>query len=69
MEAVVSQTMTIVEAAEKLGINRETVRVLIQKGELKGHKKTLARNSPFVIDADSVLEFDRRRREQATPAH
>lgn len=62
-----SQTMTIVEAAEKLGINRETVRALVQKGQLKGYKKTLARNSPFVLDAENVLDYDRRRREASQP--
>jgi hypothetical protein len=64
----VSETMSIVQAAEKLGVTRETVRSLILKGQLKGYKKTLARNSAFVLEADSVTDFDRRRREQAALA-
>jgi hypothetical protein len=48
-----------------LGVTRETVRLLVKRGDLKAHKKTLARTSAFVVDRESVLDFDRRRREQA----
>ncbi len=64
-----SQNISIVEAAQLLGLNRDTVRELVKKGEIRGYKKTIARTSPFVIDRDSVLDYDRRRREQTTPAH
>lgn len=63
-----SRMISTVEAAGMLGLNRDTVRELVKKGELKGYKKTIARTSPFVIDKDSVLDYDRRRRELSTPA-
>ena len=51
-----------------LGIHRATVVHLVKKGELRGYKKTIAHT--FVVDRESVLDFDRRRREQTTsPAH
>jgi len=67
------ETITIVEATQMLGMHRDTVRELLKKGELKGFKKAFAPTSPFVVDrdsalgSDSVLDFDRRRREQPTP--
>lgn len=64
-----SENVSIVEAAQMLGINRDTVRKLVKKGELRGYKKTVARTSPFVVDRDSVLDYDRRRRELSQPAH
>jgi ribosomal protein L19E len=48
-----------------LGLTREAVRQLVKKGEIKAHKKTLTRTSPFVVDRESVLDYDRRRREQS----
>lgn len=63
-EADLSPNISIVEAAQMLDMHRDTVRELVRKGELKGFKKTPARTSPFVVDRDSVLEFDRRRRAQ-----
>jgi transposase len=66
----VTQTISIVEAAALLGVHRDTVRELVKKGELRGYKKTIARTSPFVVDRQSVLDYDRRRRELTTgPAH
>ena len=62
-----ADSITIAQAAQMLGIHRDTVLVLLRKGELKGHKKTLTRTSPFVVDRDSVLDFDRRRREASQP--
>ena len=47
-----------------LGVTKETVRLWVKKGEIAAHKKTLGRTSPFVIDRDSVLDFDRRRLRQ-----
>jgi len=58
------ETITIVEAAQMLGVHRATVVELVKKGDLKGYKKTLARTAPFVVDRESVLDFDRRRRSQ-----
>ena len=68
-ELTLSQNISIVEAAQLLGLNRDTVRELVKKGQIKGYKKTIGRTSPFVIDKDTVLDYDRRRREQTTPAH
>ena len=59
-----SQTLSLIQAAEMLGATRETVLDLVKKGEIAGFKKTLARTSAFLVDRDSVLEFDRRRRAQ-----
>jgi excisionase family DNA binding protein len=56
--------MSLAQAAEMLGINRETVRLLVKKGEIRAHKKTLGRTSAFIVDQDSVLDFDSRRRAQ-----
>lgn len=65
--SISSQTISIVEAAQLLEINRDTVRRLVKKGELRGYKKTIARTSPFVIDRESVLDYDRRRRAPFEP--
>lgn len=59
-----TETISPVEAAPMLGIHRATVVDLVKKGELRGHKKTLTRTSAFVVERESVVEFDRRRREQ-----
>jgi excisionase family DNA binding protein len=65
-----AETISALEAARMLGIRRATVVDLVKKGELRGYKKTIARTSPFVVDRESVLDYDRRRREQTTvPAH
>lgn len=57
-----TETISAVEAARMLGIHRATVVDLVKKGELRGHKKTLTRTSAFVVERESVLDFDRRRR-------
>jgi hypothetical protein len=59
-----SDNISIFEAARLLEMHRDTVRELVKKGELKGYKKTFAKTSPFLVDRASVLDFDRRRREQ-----
>jgi rubrerythrin len=54
--------LTTRETAELLRISTATVNRLIQAGELKAHKKTATdTNSPYLVDADSVAEYDRRR--------
>lgn len=63
-----TQTVSIVEAAQLLGLNRDTVRELVKKGEIRGYKKTITRTSPFVVDRESVLDYDRRRRDLSQPA-
>ena len=52
------------EAAARLELTPETVRSLIANGTLKAHKKTLAVNSPCVVDTESVETFDALRRKQ-----
>jgi hypothetical protein len=64
-----SDTVSIVKVAHMLGLNRDTVRELAKKGELKGYKKMIAHTSPFVNDRISVPDYDRRRCEQTTPTH
>ena len=63
-----SQTISIIEAAQLLGLNRDTVRELVKKGQIRGYKKTIGRTSPFVVDRENVLDFDRRRRDLSQPA-
>ncbi len=55
-------TVSLAQAAQMLGLNRETVRLLVKKGEISAFKKTFGRTSAFIVDQDSVLDFDRRRR-------
>ena len=56
--------VSVREAAERLELTPATVRSLIANGTLKAHKKTLAVNSPFVVDTESVETFDALRRKQ-----
>lgn len=53
------ETITIVEAAQMLGIHRSTVVELVRKGDLRGYKKTLARTAPFVVDRRRRSQFVR----------
>lgn len=66
------QTTTVIAAAKLLGLSPGTVRTLIERGELIGHKKTNARNSPYVLDAASVISYRDRQQRPATdrtPTH
>jgi len=63
----VADTVSLVQAAEMLGVTKETVRLWVKRGEIAAHKKTLGRTSAFVVDRESVLDFDRRRRSQTVP--
>jgi len=63
----VADTVSLVKAAEMLGVTKETVRLWVRRGEIAAHKKTLGRTSAFVVDRESVLDFDRRRRSQTVP--
>ena len=62
-----ADTVSLVQAAEMLGVTKETVRLWVKRGEIAAHKKTLGRTSAFVVDRESVLDFDRRRRNQTVP--
>ena len=63
------------ETAEVLGTSPQTVRTLLRKGELRGHKRAWGAREIWVVDEDSVVafleEFGRldggRRRPAATP--
>lgn len=50
-------TVSTTEAAALLGISRNTIIRMVNRGELQGYKKTLARNSPMRVYRESVLEF------------
>ena len=59
-------TLTTKETAERLGLSLATVNRLIQAGELKATKKTVIadqpdRNSPYLVDVQSVIEYEARR--------
>jgi excisionase family DNA binding protein len=66
-------TISTAEAAALLGVSRTTVTRLVNSGQLKGYKKTPARNSPMRVYRDSVLEFitekQGRQLPEAVPAH
>jgi len=50
-------TITTTEAANVLGVSRATVSRMIQRGEIKGYKLTMALNSPYRVYQQSVQEF------------
>ena len=50
------------EAAELLGISKNTLIRLIHSNQITAHKKTSATNSPFVVDKESVLAYIERHR-------
>jgi hypothetical protein len=54
--------MTASEAAAYLSVTRQTISRLIRAGQLTAHKKTLAPNSPYVLERASVVAYDKRRR-------
>lgn len=54
--------ISVRQTAQQLGITPETVRTLIADGTLKAYKKTLAKNSPYMVDKASVEAFDALRR-------
>jgi len=58
------ERMTTRQAAAYLQVSRDTVHRLIQSGQLRARKKTLALTSAYMVERDSVLEFERRRHEQ-----
>lgn len=45
------------EAAEVLGTSPQTVRTLLRKGELRGHKRAWGAREVWVVDEDSVVAF------------
>ena len=59
-----ADTVSLVQAAEMLGVTKETVRLWVKRGEISAYKKSLGRTAAFVVDRDSILDFDRRRRSQ-----
>ena len=54
--------LSVLEAADKLEVSRDTIHRLIKAGQLKAHRKTDAPQSPFMIDPDSVAAYDEHRR-------
>ena len=65
-------TIDTAEAAAMLGVSRVTVTRMVHRGELRGYKKTSARNSPMRVYRDSVVEFMKKQGRQlpeAVPTH
>ena len=58
--------VSVLEAAGKLEVRRDTVHRLIKTGQFKAHRKTDAPQLPFMIDRASVEAYDHTRR---APAH
>ena len=48
------------EAAKILGVHSVTVVRLVNSGKLLGRKKTDGRNSPMLVDAQSVRDYAER---------
>jgi excisionase family DNA binding protein len=57
--------VSVLEAAKLLGVGRDSVYRLVKAERLSAHRKTDARQSPFMIDRASLEAYDRARR---TPA-
>lgn len=56
-----NDSMTANEAARILGVSPATIARMVRRGELRGHKLSLARNSPLRIYRASVEELLSRR--------
>ena len=55
--------MSVSQAAVELRISRHTVLRLIRVGHLRAHRKSLGlQKSTYVVDSESVQEYDRKRR-------
>ena len=63
-----AKTMSVLEAAERLQVSRDTIHQLIKAGQLTAWKKTPKLNSGYLIDTASVEAFDQLRRAQTQPA-
>ncbi|GAA1476539.1 hypothetical protein GCM10009623_09850 [Nocardioides aestuarii] len=51
------EDLSVAEAAEVLGTSPQTVRTLLRKGELRGHKRAWGAREVWVVDEDSVVAF------------
>lgn len=49
--------MTTRQAAEILQLHPVTIVRMIRRGELQGHKKTRAKNSPYLVETESVNSY------------
>lgn len=54
---MMSDMLTVKDAAERLGVSSETLRRLYKSGELRGRPKTSARGSPILIEKTSVEKY------------
>jgi excisionase family DNA binding protein len=49
--------LSAAEAAERLGVEPETVRRLVRSGELEAHKTGAARNSHLRISEQAIVDY------------
>ena len=59
-----ANTMSVVQAAARLQVSRDTIHQSIKAGQLTAWKKTPKINSGYLIDTASVEAFDQLRRAQ-----
>jgi len=59
-----TEQVTTKQAAQMLQISTTTVTRLLASRQLTGRKKGLARNSPLLIDVDSIHNFLNRTRQR-----
>jgi excisionase family DNA binding protein len=52
--------LTRAEACERLNVSRETLRKLIKSGELKAHKTSAGRTSPYRISEEAIRDYVKR---------
>jgi excisionase family DNA binding protein len=62
-----SAYLTTRQTAARLGLSLSTINRLVLAGEISAHKKTTLtgrpqRNSPYLVDEQSVIEYETRRR-------
>ncbi len=53
--------ITTQEAAKRLNLSMSTIARLVRAGQLNAEKKTLGRNSPYLVSAASVEAFRQKR--------
>ena len=71
MNEAASPYITTRQTARRLGISTATVNRLVHAGEIRAVKKTTLRgkpqrNSPYLVEEQSVIEYEARRRGAAS---
>lgn len=57
--------LTAAEARKRLGVSRETLRKLIKSGQLKAHKVSDGRTSPYRVSEDEIAAYTERQSAKA----